>query len=180
MFERFTERARHAVVLSQDEARRRKHHMIEPVHLLVGISREEEGIGAKALVEAGLLAAADAVTAIWPDGEAEVMQSQMPFTGGAKRVLEIALREALSLGHNYIGTEHVLLGLLRCEDRVVARVFQDCGVEPGSVRAAVLRLLGAEAPASSGRSAQVIVTVKQDRSVLERLDRIERVLGILP
>src|ERR1700744_5424047 len=94
LFERFTERARQVVVLAQEEARTLKHNYIGTEHILLGLLREEEGLVAR----------------IVGSGE-EVTSGQIPFTPRAKKVLELALREALSLGHNYIGTEHILLGL---------------------------------------------------------------------
>jgi ATP-dependent Clp protease ATP-binding subunit ClpC len=112
VFERFTERARQVVVLAQDEARALKHDYIGTEHLLLGILREEHGAGGRVLEALGVRAveARSQVVRIVGEGH-EVRTGQIPFTAHAKRALELALREALSLGHNSIGTEHVLLGL---------------------------------------------------------------------
>jgi hypothetical protein len=142
MFERFTERARNAVRLAQEEARRLGHASVGPEHLLLGLLGEPEGIGAKALVALGA----------FPDGlRAEVEEmvgrgegaptGHVPFTPRAKKVLELSLREALQLGHNYIGTEHILLGLIREEQGVAARVLAGRGVELPAVRQEVVRQL---------------------------------------
>lgn len=115
MFERFTERARQVVVLAQDEARDMHHGYIGPDHILLGLLREEEGLAAKVLARLGVSYDAVRTTVEYTGGYGDVgkYQSQIPFTPRGKKALELALREALSLGHNYIGTEHVLLGLVR-------------------------------------------------------------------
>src|SRR5437660_1677364 len=124
MFERFTERARQVVVLAQEEARTLKHNYIGTEHILLGLLREEEGLAARVLE--GLEITVEEVRAqvirIVGSGE-EVTTGQIPFTPRAKKVLELALREALSLGHNYIGTEHILLGLVRENEGVAARIL---------------------------------------------------------
>jgi ATP-dependent Clp protease ATP-binding subunit ClpA len=146
VFERFTERARHVVVLSQDEARSLKHNYIGTEHILLGLLREENGIAARAL--ASLRITIDEVRAevvrIVGAG-ADESPGALPFTPRAKKTLERALREALSLGHRYIGTEHILLGLVSIEEGVAARVLEAlaAGVEPEDVRAQVLQLVGA-------------------------------------
>src|SRR6266508_4208248 len=114
MFERFTERARQAVVLAQDEARTLKHNYVGTEHILLGLLREEEGAGARVLESLGvrLEEVRAQVARIVGQGD-EVTNGQIPFTPRAKKVLELSLREALSLGHNYIGTEHLLLGVIR-------------------------------------------------------------------
>ena len=126
MFERFTERARQVVVLAQEEARTLKHNYIGTEHILLGLLREEEGLAARVLE--GLEITVEEVRAqvirIVGSGE-EVTSGQIPFTPRAKKVLELALREALSLGHNYIGTEHILLGLVRENEGVAARILAD-------------------------------------------------------
>src|SRR5450756_1725387 len=108
MFERFTERARQVVVLAQEEARALKHNYIGTEHLLLGLLREEEGVAARVLagLEVSVEEVRAAVVRIVGSGE-ESPQGQIPFTPRAKKVRELALREALSLGHNYIGTEHI-------------------------------------------------------------------------
>ena len=117
MFERFTERARQVVVLAQDEARALKHNYIGTEHILLGLLREEEGLAARVLESLDITVeeVRAQVARIVGQGD-EVTTGQIPFTPRAKKVLELALREALSLGHNYIGTEHILLALLEAED----------------------------------------------------------------
>src|ERR687889_572717 len=121
MFERFTERARQVVVLAQEEARTLKHNYIGTEHILLGLLREEEGLAARVLESLDITVerVRAQVVRIVGSGE-EVTSGQIPFTPRAKKVLELALREALSLGHNYIGTEHILLGLVRENEGVAA------------------------------------------------------------
>jgi len=114
MFERFSERARQVVVLAQDEARSLKHNYIGTEHLLLGLFREEEGIAARALESLGITLGEVRAQVARLVGEGdEIAGGQIPFTPRAKKVLELSMREALSLGHNYIGTEHILLGVAR-------------------------------------------------------------------
>src|SRR5688500_18289252 len=117
MFERFTERARQVVVLAQDEARALRHNYIGTEHLLLGLLRGEEGLAARVLesFDVTLEEVRALVARIVGEGE-EVTTGQIPFTPHAKKVLELSLREAVSLKHNYIGTEHILLGLVRKND----------------------------------------------------------------
>ena len=131
MFERFTERARQVVVLAQEEARALKHNYIGTEHLLLGLLREEEGVAARVLDSSAISTeeVRAAVVRIVGTGE-EVATGQIPFTPRAKKVLELALREALSLGHNYIGTEHILLGLIREDEGVAARILLDSTPSP--------------------------------------------------
>jgi ATP-dependent Clp protease ATP-binding subunit ClpC len=142
MFERFTERARQVVVLAQEEARALKHNYIGTEHLLLGLLREEEGVAARVLesLDVSVEEVRAAVVRIVGSGEEEP-QGQIPFTPRAKKVLEHALREALSLGHNYIGTEHILLGLVREDEGVAARILLDLDAEPEKIRNEVMRLL---------------------------------------
>src|SRR5207248_887978 len=123
MFERFTERARQVVVLAQDEARALKHNYIGTEHILLGLLREEEGLAARVLESLDITVeeVRAQVARIVGQGD-EVTTGQIPFTPRAKKVLELALREALSLGHNYIGTEHILLGLVREHEGLAARI----------------------------------------------------------
>jgi ATP-dependent Clp protease ATP-binding subunit ClpA len=142
MFERFTERARQVVVLAQQEARVLKHQYIGTEHLLLGLLGEKEGVAAHVLVGLGFtleLVRSDVVK-IAGSGQ-EVTSGQIPFTPNAKRMLELSLREALSLGHNYIGTEHLLLGLAREWEGVAARVLLDHGAEAERVRSEVMRVV---------------------------------------
>ena len=150
MFERFTERARQVIVLAQDEARHLRHNYIGTEHILVGLLREEEGIAARVLVQLGI--DEDEVRAqvarIVGQGD-EVATGQIPFTPRTKKVLELALREAMSLGHNYIGTEHILLGLVRENNGVAARILVDFGADAEKIRNEIIRMLSG----GPGRSA---------------------------
>ncbi|MDQ3999422.1 MAG: ATP-dependent Clp protease ATP-binding subunit, partial [Actinomycetota bacterium] len=145
MFERFTERARKVVVLAQEEARHFNHNYIGTEHLLLGLLREDEGVAARALgsLNVTLDEVREQVESIVGYGE-EGSGGQAPFTPRSKKVLELALREALQLGHNYIGTEHILLGLVRESEGVAARVLSNLGVDPDKVRREVVRMLGGE------------------------------------
>jgi hypothetical protein len=152
MFERFTDRARRVVVLSQEEARLLEHNYIGTEHILLGLIHEGEGIGAKALADIGvdIGAARDAVIGLVGRGS-RPPSGHIPFTPHAKTVLEFSLREAMQFGHNYIGTEHILLGLVRVEDGKGVEVLVQLGVDPARIRPRVTTLLaGGEAPASSG------------------------------
>ena len=153
MFERFTERARQVVVLAQEEARSLKHNYIGTEHLLLGLLREEEGVAARVLdgLEVSVEEVRAAVVRIVGSGE-ESPQGQIPFTPRAKKVLELALREALSLGHNYIGTEHILLGLVREDEGVAARILLDLDAEPEKIRNEVMRALSGPGRRSSQAS----------------------------
>jgi ATP-dependent Clp protease ATP-binding subunit ClpC len=143
MFERFSERARQVVVLAQDEARSLKHNYIGTEHLLLGLFREEEGIAARVLESLGITL--DEVRAqvarLVGEGD-ETVGGQIPFTPRAKKVLELSMREALSLGHNFIGTEHILLGVARENEGVAARILFDLGADDEKIRGAVLAALG--------------------------------------
>ena len=142
MFERFTERARQVVVLAQDEARALKHNYIGTEHILLGLLREEEGLAARVLdsLDIPVEDVRANVARIVGQGE-EVTTGQIPFTPRAKKVLELALREALSLGHNYIGTEHILLGLVRENEGVAARILLDFDADAEKIRNEIIRML---------------------------------------
>jgi ATP-dependent Clp protease ATP-binding subunit ClpC len=142
VFERFTERARQVVVIAQSEARALKHNYIGTEHLLLGLLREEEGVAARVLYSLGVTVeeVRTQVARIVGEGD-EVAGGQMPFTRRSKKVLELSLREALDLGHNYIGTEHILLGLMREGEGVAVQILVDVGTSPAVVRDEVLRLL---------------------------------------
>ncbi len=142
MFERFTERARQVVVLAQEEARTFKHHHIGDGHLLLGLLREQEGVGAKALesFDITLERVRGEVVRIVGVGD-HASSGQIPFTPEAKRVLEQALHEARDLGNNYIDTEHVLLSLLTLREGVSARILVDCDAPREQIRDEVIRLL---------------------------------------
>src|SRR6056297_3344320 len=155
MFERFTDRARRVVVLAQEEARMLNHNYIGTEHILLGLIHEGEGVAAKALESMGisLEAVRNQVTEIIGRGQT-APAGHIPFTPRAKKVLELSLREALQLGHNYIGTEHILLGLIREGEGVAAQVLQKLGAELQKVRQTVIQLLsgpsGSEEQAAAG------------------------------
>src|SRR6202000_443417 len=132
MFERFTDRARRVVVLAQEEARMLNHNYIGTEHILLGLIHEGEGVAAKALESLGisLEAGRQQVEEIIGQGQ-QAPSGHIPFTPRAKKVLELSLREALQLGHNYIGTEHILLGLIREGEGVAAQVLVKLGADLG-------------------------------------------------
>ena len=142
LFERFTERARQVVVLAQDEARALKHNYIGTEHILLGLLREEEGLAARVLESLDITVeeVRAQIARIVGQGD-EVTTGQIPFTPRAKKVLELALREALALGHNYIGTEHLLLGLMRENEGVAARILLDFDADAEKIRNEVIRML---------------------------------------
>src|ERR1700704_5513537 len=142
LFERFTERARQVVVLAQDEARALKHNYIGTEHILLGLLREEEGLAARVLESLDITVeeVRAQVARIVGQGD-EVTTGQIPFTPRAKKVLELALREALSLGHNYIRTEHILLGLVRENEGVAARILLDFDADAEKIRNEIIRML---------------------------------------
>lgn len=210
MFERFTDRARRVVVLAQEEARLLNHNYIGTEHILLGLIHEGEGVAAKALESLGI--SLDAVR-----GQVEEIIGQggaapsghIPFTPRAKKVLELSLREALQLGHNYIGTEHILLGLIREGEGVAAQVLVKLGADLSRVRQQVIQLLsgygqggtassgGREAPAGTGaresegnaggsmvldqfgRNLTQLAREKQLDPVIGRALEIERVMQVL-
>ncbi len=158
MFERFTDRARRVVVLAQEEARLLNHNYIGTEHILLGLLNEGEGIAAKALESLGinLSGVREQVVEIIGQGQ-QAPTGHIPFTPRAKKVLELSLREALQLGHNYIGTEHILLGLIREGEGVAAQVLQKLGAELQKVRQTVIQLLsgptGSEEQPTAGAGA---------------------------
>lgn len=143
MFERFTDRARRVVVLAQEEARLLHHNYIGTEHLLLGLVHEGEGLAAQVLesFSVTLQAARDQVIKITGAHGSAVSDGHIPFTPEAKRVLELSVEEARHLDHNYIGTEHLLLGLLHERDDVAADVLVGLRVEGDEVRQQVLRIL---------------------------------------
>jgi ATP-dependent Clp protease ATP-binding subunit ClpC len=145
VFERFTERARQVVVLAQDEARALNHNYIGTEHLLLGILREADGLGTRVLLslDVNLEQVRDEVRRIIGLGD-EPVTGQIPFTPRAKKVMELGLREALALGHNYIGTDHLLLGLIRERGGVGMRVLFDFGLDEHRIRNRLIEMLGGE------------------------------------
>jgi ATP-dependent Clp protease ATP-binding subunit ClpC len=139
VFERFTERARQVVVFAQEEARGLRHNYIGREHILLGLLREEEGPAAQILesFDVTLEKTREAVARIVGEGD-EVTTGQIPFTPRAKKALQVSATEPNKMGHNYVGTEHILLGLLRANDGVAAKVI---GVDPERIRSEVLRRL---------------------------------------
>ena len=138
MFERFTDRARRVVVLAQEEARMLNHNYIGTEHLLLGLVHEGEGIAARALESLGITlnSVREQVQDIIGPG-ANAPSGHIPFTPRAKKVLELSMREAIQLNHGYIGTEHILLGMVRANEGVANQVLAKLGVEPAAVRQAL-------------------------------------------
>ena len=142
MFERFTDRARRVVVLAQEEARMLSHNYIGTEHILLGLIHEGEGVAAKTLESLGisLEAVRQQVEEIIGQGQ-HASSGHIPFTPRAKKVLELSLRESLQLGHNYIGTEHILLAMLREGEGVAAQILVKLGADLNRVRQQVIQLL---------------------------------------
>src|SRR4051812_7977463 len=176
MFERFTERARQVVVLAQDEARALKHNYIGTEHILLGLLREEEGLAARVLdsLDITVEEVRAQVARIVGQGD-EVTTGQIPFTPRAKKVLELALREALSLGHNYIGTEHILLGLVRENEGVAARILLDFDADAEKIRNEIIRMLsGPGRRSGSGQQAQGAAASAEAKKSSKLLDQFGR------
>ncbi len=178
MFERFTDRARRVVILAQEEARLLNHNFIGTEHILLGLIHIHEGVAAKALesLEISLESVRGEVEEIIGPG-GEPPEGHIPFTPRAKRVLELSLREALQLGHNYIGTEHVLLGLIREGEGVAAQVLVKLGADLARVREQVVHLLATlgemSSLASGGESERVVGEPSASRSsVLASRERV--------
>jgi len=190
MFERFTDQSRRAVILAQEEARRLNHNYIGTEHLLAGLRRENLGVAAKALESAGITM--DAVRAEIENlvGRGQQAPSgHVPFTPRAKKCLELSLREALTLGHNHIGTGHLLLGLIGNDDCRGVQVLRTLGADVGPLRALVIREMEMEDEAEAGgqesfppphpRRVELTNVVKGLlTSIDDRLTSIEQHLGI--
>jgi ATP-dependent Clp protease ATP-binding subunit ClpA len=183
MFERYSDRARRVVVLAQEEARRLNHNYIGTEHLLLALIHEGEGVAAKALGSLGITleAARQQVEQIVGRGQ-EGPGKHIPFTPRGKKVLELSLREAIQLGHIYVGTEHILLGLIRDGDGVAMQVLADLAVDPNQARQRVIQVLhghqGRE-PGPAGRGRRKLRSELLDRltSVETRLSAVERRVG---
>src|SRR5437763_1330486 len=165
MFERFTDRARRVVVLAQEEARMLNHNYIGTEHILLGLIHEGEGVAAKALESLGisLEGVRQQVEEIIGQGQ-QAPSGHIPFTPRAKKVLELSLREALQLGHNYIGTEHILLGLIREGEGVAAQVLVKLGADLNRVRQQVIQLLSGyqgKEPAAAGAGGDIILFIDE-------------------
>ena len=200
MFERFTDRARRVVVLAQEEARMLNHNYIGTEHILLGLIHEGEGVAAKALesLDISLEAVRQQVIEIIGEGQ-QAPGGHIPFTPRAKKVLELSLREALQLGHNYIGTEHILLGLIREGEGVAAQVLNKLGADLNRVRQQVIQLLSGyqgKEPVSAGGPAEgqpagsavldqfgrnLTQAAREGKldPVIGRADSIERVMQVL-
>ncbi|HEX7560566.1 MAG TPA: Clp protease N-terminal domain-containing protein, partial [Candidatus Humimicrobiaceae bacterium] len=188
MFERFTERARKVVVRAQDEARFLKQNYIGTEHLLLGLIGEKEGIAAKVLVSLNISLEdiKNAIRESVTEGTSEAYE-HIPFTPRAKKVLELSLREALQMGHTYIGTEHILLGLLREGEGVAARVLSSFGVGLESIKEKIRELLNkypfypqdetANADKSQKRSLKTLSQYGRDLTQLARDGKLDPVIG---
>src|SRR5213592_156111 len=183
MFERFTDRARRVVVLAQEEARMLNHNYIGTEHILLGLIREGEGVAAKALESLGISqeAVRRQVGEITGQGQ-QPPSGHIPFTPRAKKVLELSLREALQLGHNYIGTEHILLGLIREGDGVAAQVLVKLGADLNRVRQQVTQLLhGYQSTDVIGEGSRrgKRARARQLDDALARIDSLDRRLAVI-
>jgi len=181
MFERFTERARRVIILAQEEAKRLNHSAVGTEHILLGIIREGEGVASKVLESLNInpeRVRAEIESAI---GRGErTPYEEVAFTPRAKKVLELALDEARRLGHNYIGTEHLLLGLIREGEGVAARVLEAMGADLERVRSQVVYLLGEEGTASYTKQASKTPTLDEfgrDLTKLARENKLDPVIG---
>ncbi len=199
MFNRFTERARKVVLLAKEEAKRFNHDYIGTEHLLLGLIREGEGVAAAVLQSLGL--SLDAIRLeiekLVQPGPSTVVSGDVPFTPKAKKVIELAMEEARSLGHNYIGTEHLLLGLIREGEGIASQALINLGLDLTKVRRAVMELLGSSGPAGTaygaahaqktktpaldafGRDLTQLARENKLDPVIGRKDEIERVMQIL-
>jgi len=201
MFNRFTERARKVILLAKEEAKRFNHDYMGTEHILLGLIREGEGVAAAVLQNLGLSPEAIRmeVEKLVQPGPTTLVSGDIPFTPKAKKVIELAMDEARNLGHNYIGTEHLLLGLIREGEGVAAQVLQNLGLDLDKVRNEVMNLLGSGAPGASqeaagnaqrgksktpaldafGRDLTVLARENKLDPVIGRKDEIERVTHIL-
>ncbi|MFA4981272.1 MAG: ATP-dependent Clp protease ATP-binding subunit [Candidatus Omnitrophota bacterium] len=197
MFNRFTERARKVILLAKEEAKRFNHDYIGTEHILLGLVREGEGVAAAVLASFGM--GADKirleVEKLVQPGPSTVISGDLPFTPKAKKVIELAMDEARSLGHNYIGTEHLLLGLIREGEGVASQVLMNLGLELEKVREEVMNLLGSEIPGyemgqkvshaktpaldAFGRDLTKLAKDNKLDPVIGRKNEIERVIQIL-
>jgi len=197
MFNRFTERARKVILLAKEEAKRFNHDYIGTEHILLGLVREGEGVAAAVLASFGL--SPDKirieVEKLVQPGPSTVISGDLPFTPKAKKVIELAMEEARALGHNYIGTEHLLLGLIREGEGVASQVLINLGLELDKVREEVMNLLGSEIPGyemgqkvsqaktpaldAFGRDLTKLAKDNKLDPVIGRKNEIERVIQIL-
>jgi ATP-dependent Clp protease ATP-binding subunit ClpC len=187
MFEKFTDRARRVVVLAQEEARMLNHNYIGTEHILLGLVHEDDGVAAKAFRNLDISGEAVRQQVEEIIGRGEISPGgHIPFTPRAKKVLELSLRESIHLGHNYIGTEHILLGLLREGEGVAAQVLVRLGADLNQVRREVIRLVSGnvsdegigDLPSAAERELgtfdEIIVLL---RDIARRVKRIEQRLA---
>ncbi len=187
MFNRFTERARKVILLAKEEAKRFNHDYIGTEHILLGLIREGEGVAAAVLQNLGL--SSDQirleVEKLVQLGPSTIVSGDIPFTPKAKKVIELAMDEARNLGHNYIGTEHLLLGLIREGEGIAAQVLVNLGLDLGKVRQEVMELLGSTAPGYTVGSQQAAAKTKtpaldafgRDLTQLARENKLDPVIG---
>ncbi len=195
MFERFTERARRVVVLAKQEAARLNHEYIRTEHLLLGLVKEGEGVAARALSNLGI----DLKNLLYEiekhlqKGQTVVTQEERPFTPSAKKVLELSVEEARRFNHNYIGTEHILLGLIKEKEGIAAKVLDGLQIDEAKVQAEIMRLVGGREPEAAtspqksqtpaleafGRDLSELAREGKLDPVIGREDEIERVIQIL-
>jgi ATP-dependent Clp protease ATP-binding subunit ClpC len=191
MFERFTDRARRVVVLAQEEARTLHHDYIGTEHILLALIREGDGVAAQALESLGITeeAARQQVEEIIGRGQQDPPRGHIPFTPRAKKTLQLSMREAIALGHAYIGTEHILLGLVRLGEGPATQVLNGLGVDPNRVRQQVIQLVSArrvqEQPGTGGapgRGKRKLLSELRGRldSLDWRLSVLEQRVGTAP
>ncbi|MBU2257682.1 MAG: AAA family ATPase, partial [Candidatus Omnitrophica bacterium] len=195
MFNRFTERARKVIILAKEEARRFNHDYIGTEHILLGLIREGEGVAATVLEKLGISLEnirLEVEKLVQPGPTTQII-GDIPFTPRAKKALELAAEEARALGHNYIGTEHLLLGLIREEEGVASQVMLNLGVDLNTVRNKVMEVLGSVLPGVNQNQAKtktpaldafgrdLTALAKDDKldPVINRRNEIERVIQIL-
>ncbi len=198
MFNRFTERARKVIILAKEEAKRFNHDYIGTEHILLGLIREGEGVASAVLQNLGLTSdnIRMEIEKLVQPGPATVVSGDIPFTPRAKKVIELAMDEAHNLGHNYIGTEHLLLGLIREGEGVASQVLLNLGLDLNRVRSEVINLLGLSGPNAGpvpgtpsktktpaldafGRDLTSLAKENKLDPVIGRKDEIERVIQIL-
>lgn len=189
MFNRFTERARKVILLAKEEAKRFNHDYIGTEHVLLGLVREGEGVAAAVLESLGLSSEKIRleVEKLVKVGPSTVVSGDIPFTPKAKKVMELAVDEAVSLGHNYIGTEHLLLGLLREGEGVAAQVLLNLGLDLNKVRGEVMRLLGSATPGfgmapkgmatRSTKKTPALEAFARDLTELAKQNKLDPVIG---
>ena len=185
MFNKFTERARKVILLAKEEAKRFNHDYIGTEHILLGLIREGEGVAAAVLQKLGLSPEKIRleVEKLVQSGPSTMVSGDIPFTPKAKKVIELAMEEARSLGHNYIGTEHLLLGLIREGEGVASQVLMNLGLDLNRVRNEVITLLGSSSPAPTGSAGgartktPALDAFGRDLTQLAREDKLDPVIG---